>query len=71
MKLFWDVTGRGDLQFIIHAETREERVVLKQFRDQVERARFFIHGWTYEAGAFGPSSFNFGSVPSEANPSDA
>jgi len=52
-------TGWPELQFVVYAETDEDRVILAQasrvHREAYERklARFWLHG-------IGPNSFNFG-----------
>lgn len=61
MRVEWAVDIQGRIQFIIYAETREERIVLKQFSRECQQADIQLHGMTYEGGAWAPSSFNFGS----------
>lgn len=62
MRVEWTETGKGELQFVVYAESREERLVLRVFREQQTGARMHLHGWTYGGGGIGPSSFNFGTI---------
>lgn len=54
-------TGRSEPQFVIEAETEQDRLILKMFEKPHDdkSARFVIHGFTYEIGK-GIISFNFG-----------
>lgn len=63
MRVEWAESGTaGDVMFIVHAETREERLVLHLFKKQVDQHRPFIHGWAYQHGGIGPSCFSLGSI---------
>ena len=62
VRVEWATTSQGRIQFIVHAESREEQMILKMFDRERQDGTFAIHGLTYSSGALGPDSFNFGTV---------
>jgi len=59
-----ELARQGDgIQFVIHAESDAESLVIAQFLRQVGAETFHLHGVTNRSGCIGPSSFNFGTIP--------
>lgn len=61
------------MQFVVFAESMEERLILSTFLKQCDQEDVCIHGSTYAGGADDPwpSSFNFGTHVAKDNPLEA
>jgi len=53
-------TGNPFGQFVVFAESEQDRTILNNFMFPKKDMKFWLHGATYDCRSQGPSSFNFG-----------